>query len=288
MLSPVPLRNPPADPADALSRLLKLLNFRTRVFFSGRFCGDTDYDRINVPAQFHFVLEGQLLVSDAQTGTSREVCAPALVAFPSSNPHRLEASHFGGCRLLCCYVLPVDAVSAALVRALPNPLYLDLKPHPSLATLSGLLAAEAASGLPGQDEAMALHLRSVILAVIRVALREGHLAPSMLPVLTDARLARAVTGFLERPGARWTIASLARLAGMSRSAFAATFTRVAGATPQQFLSAVRFDLAARLLDQGVPAKAVARAVGYASSSSFARSVRQSRSRALGPPPQCDQ
>jgi AraC-like DNA-binding protein len=278
MLSPAPLRTLASDDADALSRLVRLLRFRTHIFFSGRLCGDAGYEHRNIPAQFHFVLEGRLVVHDLGTAQTREIEAPGLIAFPTANPHRIVAGAPSGCRLLCCYVLPTDAVSAALVRALPNPMVVDLRGHDVLRLMGQLIAAEAALARPGRDEGLQLHLKTVVLEAIRIALSDGEVLEGILPVLADARLARAVAAFLERPGAHWTIASLARMAGMSRSAFAATFARVAGTTPQQFLSAVRFELGARLLAEGVPMKAVARAVGYASSSSFARSMRQSQQR----------
>lgn len=233
-----------------------------------------------MPAQFHFVLEGRLTVQDAATAQTREIAAPGLIAFPTANPHRIATSAPAGCRLLCCYVLPTDAVSAALVRALPNPMVVDLTGHDVLRLMGQLIAAEAAVARPGRDEGLQLHMKTVVLEALRIALATGQVLEGILPVLADARLARAVVAFLERPGARWTIASLARMAGMSRSAFAATFARMTGTTPQQFLSAVRFELGARLLAEGVPMKAVARAVGYASSSSFARSMRQSQQRLL--------
>ncbi|MGL6291060.1 MAG: helix-turn-helix transcriptional regulator, partial [Silanimonas sp.] len=217
------------------------------------------------------------------TGLTREIEAPGFIAFPMANPHRIFATEPGGCRLLCCYVLPVDAVSLGLIRALPNPRVVDLREHEVLSALGRLIAAEAAQVRPGHDESVQLHLKAVVMETVRIALAGGQVPAGILPVLADARLARAVAAFLERPGAHWTIAGLARVAGMSRSAFAATFARVAGATPQQFLSAVRFDLGARLLAEGVPMKAVARAVGYASSSSFARSMRLARTRAHAAP-----
>jgi AraC-like DNA-binding protein len=280
MLSPAPPRTLASDDADALSRLVRLLRFRTHVFFSGRLCGDATYEHRDIPAQFHFVLEGKLAVTDLGTAQKRVIEAPGLIAFPVAKPHRIVAAAPSTCRLLCCYVLPTDAVSAALIRTLPNPMVVDLRGHDVLRLMGQLIATEAGMARPGRDEGLQLHLKTVVLEAIRIALSAGQVLEGILPVLADARLARAVAAFLERPGAHWTIASLARVAGMSRSAFAATFARVAGTTPQQFLSAIRFELGARLLAEGVPMKAVARAVGYASSSSFARSMRQSQLRPL--------
>lgn len=285
MLSPAPNRPPSGDGSDALSKLVRLLRFRTKVFFSGRLCDSADY-AADIPAQFHFVLEGRLVVRDARTATTREIDAPAFIAFPTFNPHRISAPDHSGCRLLCCYVLTMDAVSDVLIRALPNPMILDLRRNAALAALGELLAMEASNARPGSDECVQMLLKAVVTEAVRIALTEGQVSAGLLPVLSDARLARAVAAFLDTPGARWTIASMARVAGMSRSAFAATFGKVAGVTPQQFLSAVRFDLGSRLLAEGVPMKAVARAVGYASSSSFSRSMRQSRVRPSTPPQRC--
>jgi AraC-like DNA-binding protein len=273
MLSPAPRRPHIEDTADALSRLIRLLQFATDVFHTGGFCGEAVYDRTDTPAQFHFVLEGCLHVRDLAGGTQLRIDAPGLIAFPVASPHQLS-SGAEGCHLLCCYVRPNDAVSAALIHALPQPMRLDLRLHPRLASLAQLLQLEISELRPGHDEALNLYLRSVVMEAMRVALSEGGVPTGLLPAIAEPRLARAIAAFLERPGAHWTIAALARTAGMSRSAFAATFARVAAMTPQQFLSAARHDLGARLLAQGVPAKAVARTVGYASASSLARSIRQ--------------
>ena len=273
MLSAAPRRPQTEDSADALSRLIRLLRFGTDVFHAGGFCGEAVYDRTDIPAQFHFVLEGRLEVRDFASGIQIGIDAPGLIAFPVASPHQLS-SGAQGCRLLCCYVQPKDAVSGALIRALPRPMRLDLRLHPRLSSLAQLLQLEISEPRPGHEEALNLYLRSVVMEAVRVVLSEGGVSAGLLPAIAEPRLARAIAAFLERPGEHWTIASLARTARMSRSAFAATFARVAAMTPQQFLSAVRHDLGTRLLAQGLSAKAVARTVGYASASSLARSIRQ--------------
>jgi AraC-like DNA-binding protein len=278
MLAAAPLRSPPENDSDALSRLVRLLRFRATVFFSAGLAGEVRREPAGSAAHFYFVLEGQLTFSDPKTGATRRINAPGFAAIALANFQRDEASNADPFRLLCCDVSPIGTVSTALVRTLPTSLVIDLSANSVLAGLSELIALEVSQPRPGGDECIQSHLKVVITETVRLAMADGQFSPGLMPVLSDARLARAVAAFLDKPNGRWTVASMARAAGMSRSAFAATFANVAGTTPQQFISAVRFDLGSRLLAEGVPIKAVAVSVGYSSSSSFARSLRQARAR----------
>ncbi len=89
--------------------------------------------------------------------------------------------------------------------------------------------------------------------------------------LRDPRLARAVAGVLLRPAAPYTVASLAAMAGMSRTSFAERFQAAYGETPLDFVQRVRLRHGATLLrTTALPVKVVAAAVGYASRSHFSR------------------
>jgi transcriptional regulator GlxA family with amidase domain len=81
----------------------------------------------------------------------------------------------------------------------------------------------------------------------------------------------------------WTIAELARQAGMSRASFATRFMRAVGVPPMQYLLQWRMTLAKDLLRRK-PAQLglVAAEVGYQSASAFSTAF----SRHLGIPPAC--
>jgi transcriptional regulator GlxA family with amidase domain len=83
-----------------------------------------------------------------------------------------------------------------------------------------------------------------------------------------------VTAIVDRPAGPHTVASLAEVAGMSRSAFAKHFTKVYGRSPIDFVQAVRLRHAAHLLrTTGLPVKVISSVVGYASRSHFSRAFR---------------
>lgn len=91
----------------------------------------------------------------------------------------------------------------------------------------------------------------------------------------DPRLARALAALRRRLGAPWTVAALARIAGMSRAAFARLFTRTLGAPPLRHLATMRMREAQRLLlvtDEGLAA--IAGHLGYASEFAFSRAFKR--------------
>ena len=67
----------------------------------------------------------------------------------------------------------------------------------------------------------------------------------------------------------WTVAELARAAGMSRSAFFDRFSRTVGVRPMEYLLSWRMAVAKDLLRSGgIALDDVARRIGYGSASTF--------------------
>ncbi|MFO0553474.1 MAG: helix-turn-helix transcriptional regulator [Polyangiaceae bacterium] len=98
---------------------------------------------------------------------------------------------------------------------------------------------------------------------------------------TDPRLTRALEAMNQRLADRWTVASLAKIAGMSRAVFARRFLAELGAPPLKYLAERRIDAAARLLLETERALAdIGTAVGYESEFAFSRAFR----RVVGQPP----
>ena len=103
---------------------------------------------------------------------------------------------------------------------------------------------------------------------------EAGSSPPPLAVLGDPQVARAFAAMVARPGAAHSAESLAQVAGLSRSAFMAHFTRAVGYPPMVALRQIRMRHAATLLGARVlSVEQVAHAVGYASRSSFVRAFR---------------
>ncbi|MET0595317.1 MAG: AraC family transcriptional regulator [Polyangiaceae bacterium] len=101
------------------------------------------------------------------------------------------------------------------------------------------------------------------------------------PRLVDARIARVLACVRERPSERWTIARMAKLAGMSRAAFIRLFTRATGSPPLTYVTRLRIDVACALLaETEEAAAAIAARVGYGSVYAFTRAF----TRLTGKPP----
>jgi AraC-like DNA-binding protein len=90
-----------------------------------------------------------------------------------------------------------------------------------------------------------------------------------LTALTDPRLAKVMTSMRTSPARHWTLSTLAREAGMSRSTFAARFHEVLAMSPMKYLRDLRMRDAAEGLAVGrLTVKDAARQTGYASSGAF--------------------
>jgi AraC-like DNA-binding protein len=96
----------------------------------------------------------------------------------------------------------------------------------------------------------------------------------LLGALRDPSTAAALAAMHRRPEVPWTVASLAKEAGVSRSVFAARFTQLVGEPPLGYLTGLRMQKAAALLRDGATLAKVSRMTGYASEASFSYAFRQ--------------
>lgn len=119
---------------------------------------------------------------------------------------------------------------------------------------------------------IALRLSEVILAqALRCFIEtQGH-NYSGLAGFADPKLAQALAAFHNAPANDWTVADLAREAGMSRTGFAVHFADKMGIPPMQYLTNWRMQIACQSLGQDHASIAeVAARTGYSSESAFSR------------------
>src|SRR6202023_932481 len=95
-----------------------------------------------------------------------------------------------------------------------------------------------------------------------------------LSALCDPGTAAALGAMHSRSEAPWTVASLAKEVGLSRSVFAARFTQLVGEPPLGYLTRLRMQKAAILLREGATLAKASHLTGYAAEASFSHAFRQ--------------
>lgn len=139
-----------------------------------------------------------------------------------------------------------------------------------LGRLLSLLDDEATADRPGRSLALDRLLEVILVESLRHrATQVDSIRPGLLAGLADPRISRALRALHVEPSLSWTVAHLAREAGMSRAGFAARFAEIVGVSPIGYLSAWRMSLAkAALVATKRPMIEVAKIAGYGSVSAF--------------------
>lgn len=165
-----------------------------------------------------------------------------------------------------------------LMKVLPPLLHLKLDKGRGLAfhTVLELLAIETeAPGLGSEAVVSRLFELLFVHAIRAYSAQPGGPSRGWLAAHSDRHLAQALEAMHGEPAHDWTVESLARVAGMSRSAFAARFKSVVGQTPLEYLTQWRMYCATRLLQRsGLALAEVSRQVGYESVAAFNRAFRR--------------
>lgn len=178
--------------------------------------------------------------------------------------------------LICGAVSFTGLGAGRLVQSLPSVLRLgpDDDSGWQRAALD-LIGAESRHPRPGSDVVTARLADVLVVQAIRGWLESEAPDRGWVAGLRDPVLGRALSSFHADPAAPWSLESLARQAGLSRSAFAARFTDLTGESPIGYVTAWRMDLAARLVRDGsLPLSRVAERVGYRSEAAFNRAFRR--------------
>lgn len=179
----------------------------------------------------------------------------------------------------------IEAVNAPLLLALlPRMIHIPASEGRSgrLGRVIELIAEESAGEEPGRE----MILQRLLEVLLVEALRWRGLAPDasqagLLKGMRDPALARVLGAMHADVRANWTVAALAKVAGQSRSAFAARFGEVLGCGPIEYLARWRMALAKDALMRGAKTlDRIADEIGYESASAFSTAFRKR----LGCPP----
>jgi AraC-like DNA-binding protein len=173
----------------------------------------------------------------------------------------------------------MSAFEAPLISTiLPRYLHLRLEPNRSYAFQSVLDLLEAETAQPGMASSRLISClyESLFVYAIRAYASSSAAPPKgWLAAMSDEHLSKAIGAMHSGIDRNWSVASLAREARMSRSAFALKFKNVLGQTPLEYLRQWRmYRAGAMIRSNNASFGEVASAVGYGSESSFSRVFRR--------------
>ena len=254
-------------------------NLSANVFFSGSLCGTSAHGEDGAQGHLHLLRRGPLrLLTKGEA--AREIDRPSLILFAQARGHHLEADEDTGSELVCARLSYSGPEAEFLLLGLPDPLIVPLDALTGLGPVLERLFDEAFTPAFGHRAAVDLIVELLIVMLLRHCIAEGQIERGLLAGLADPKLARSLAAMHADPAAELNIEELARIAGMSRSNFAAAFKSCIGASPGDYLTALRLELAKQLLLRGRPLKSVTPATGYKSSTALARAFQ--RRFGLGP------
>lgn len=284
---------------DAFSKILALARIEgildLRCHMAGRF--DLPHDQLPPgEAQFHLVLSGstRLDLSDKQ---ALDLETGDFVLLPRGAPHNVRGTGVaesartrsddsgallerrntegtGDVDLLCGRFRYARDSGELIMSSLPDVLHVSFSKDNSIDALSGLVALLRAEVQLLRSGAMtvvtALNQVLFVMALRTYAQREG-MPPSLLVLLGDPRLSRAVFAMVKEPEKAWTVEMLAERSSMSRATLARQFAQKGALSPLDLLTTIRVQVASQLLETTeLPLGEIAERVGYQSESAFSK------------------
>jgi len=259
--------------------------------------------------QFHAVLSGSswaALADDPDTGTLLD--AGDIVIFPMGDgnvmssargmraepnplslydppndrrlPFRFEHSGNGPehCHFVCGYFGCDARPFNPLLESLPRMFHAQMSSAGRgwLSDMLRVAAEETESGGAGSETMLAKLAELMFVEVIRRHIaRLPDDSRGWLSGLRDRHVEHAMRLIHGQPAQDWTLDTLAREVGLSRSAFADRFAHLVGVAPMHYLTRWRMQLAARRLETpGISVAQAAVEVGYESEAAFNRAFKK--------------
>lgn len=180
----------------------------------------------------------------------------------------------GDLKFVCGVITANISGSFGLLDTVRQPIVEDLSDLPIVRTSYQLMLDEIGQPSLGSRALAGSLMKACLLMLLRRHFGHGNHETSLLSTLRDPRLGKAVTAVIDRPAARHSVAGLASIAGMSRSAFAREFSHSFAMSPMEFVARTRLHLAAEMLrSTTLPVKVIAANIGFSSRSHFSRAFR---------------
>ena len=292
---------------DLLSDILTKLSVKGTLYFRTSFTTPwgiavPDYENV---ARFHFVHRGSCLVMVEGAEKPVSLAQGDLIIIPHGAAHSLYCAqtpkgailpldtvleetgfdgtgvlvHGGGgddndTQLICGHFSFEKHAQHILIERLPPLIHLKNYGEDAGRWMEATLRVigDETGGHRLGGDLIALKMSEAILAqAIRSFLESDESSQWGLNGFSDQHLCKALDAFHKTPNAPWTVESMAKQAGMSRTSFAVQFQKKLAMPPMQYVSSWRMEIAKQCLAD--PSKSLSDAAenaGYASDSAFTR------------------
>ena len=293
---------------DLLSDVFETIRLKGTLYFR------TDYSppwAITVPAyeqaaRFHFVIQGCCHVS-LPSGRNIVLEPGDVVLIPRGRGHVLadrlgrtpaplerviQESGYDGrgafvigksdpqatTQMVCGHLGFSQGADHPLLGALPEVIVItqaDRGRYPLLDESLHLVARRALSDEAGAAASIARLSEILFIEAVRASVERHPPLANVMTAMTDLHIGRSLELVHKTPGDPWTVETLAKASGMSRSRFAERFTELVGVAPMAYVTEWRLQKAlARLGSSKSSVKEVAAQAGYQSAAAFARAFSQ--------------
>jgi AraC-like DNA-binding protein len=297
---------PAALPFDVLTDVMEQVRLEGTVYFSAELRAPWGISIVRSGrAPFYAVTAGECELQVGRRGAVRRVGAGDFVLLPGAAPHvvrsgkdalvvpfddwlqahprdrRGAARHAGpgAATRVTGGFFSVDPLRInPLFGALPPLIHLrgaDPRVRASLAPTLRLVEREIAAGALGARTVLQRLADVLFIQAVRLHGDDSNAAAGWLRGLADPRVGRALALLHERHAEPWTLESLAREVGASRTLLAVRFRELVGEPPMAYLTRWRITRAANLLHGARrPLARVAEEVGYRSDTVFSKAFRR--------------
>jgi len=233
---------------------------------------------------FYILLDGEACLEVGSGCQPIWLSADDLVVLPRGNQHAMRDSPRAGGNgaktvLLFGGFHFEDRWANPLLSILPDVIHLQGRRRGVDAWVLWVLdflKRESAAALPGAEVVITRLADFLFIEALRAYFELSDSDKSGLSVaLRDPRIGSALAFLNRHPESDWSLATLSRQAGMSRTSFATRFAELVGEPPMRYLMRCRVNKAARLLRDGrASVQQVAERVGYDSELGFSRAFKR--------------
>lgn len=281
-------------PDDALTRLLDRVRMDAKLFKHRDYCGHWAIDTSGTGLiPFHLIDRGAgWLHVDGQP--PQRLQAGDFVLFPRDLPHIVSnertppdstvvnteasgAKEGAFASILCGFYAFRSRAVAPLLDDLPAiVLVVDARRNPATASIGCVIDAalvELHHDYPGRNSALRDLARLLFLNVLRDRIARG-LSEHFLAALGDPQIGKALTMIHSEFSKKLSLETLARRAGMSRSAFSSKFHSLVRTTPAKYITGWRMQEASALLETtDLSVEQIAEVCGYGSHIAFRKAFK---------------